>query len=303
VTPAVLSSSQLPWIDTHAHLDAAELGLAAASKKNRQSPGVGGAFLAIQNVAIGVLPAVERSNWQTVRGLAEDVNWGYGLGIHPMYTPQASADDLVALSHELAQHANEPRCVCVGEVGLDLFVPQLKAGAAIEWQIHCYREQLKLAKKHALPVVLHVRRSADLLLHELRRINVPGGIAHAFNGSAQQAHAFVDLGFKLGFGGAMTFPRALQLRELARTLPMEAIVLETDSPDIPPQWLYVDAERRAAGVAQGINTPAQLPRIGAVLAELRGSSIEAVAQATARNALAALPKLQGLLRDAVVQAN
>jgi TatD DNase family protein len=119
-----------------------------------------------------------------------------------------------------------------------------------------------------------------------------GGIAHAFNGSLQQAQAFIDLGFKLGFGGALTFERALQLRRLATELPLSAIVLETDAPDIPPHWLYSTAEQRAAGQPQGRNEPAELPRIAQVLADLRGISLEELAAVTVANARAALPRLQ-----------
>lgn len=142
---------------------------------------------------------------------------------------------------------------------------------------------------------MHVRRSADQLLKGLREIAVSGGIAHAFNGSLQQAQQFVDRGFALGFGGAMTYERATQLRHLASSLPLDALVLETDAPDIPPHWLYVTAEQRAAGVPQGINSPAELPRIGAVLAGLRGIEPDALAHATAHNARRVLPKLAGLL--------
>ena len=110
-----------------------------------------------------------------------------------------------------------------------------------------------------------------------------GGIAHAFNGSLQQAQMFIDLGFKLGFGGALTYARALQLRRLAVELPLSALVLETDAPDIPPHWLYVTAEQREAGTAQGRNTPDQVPRIAQVLAELRGVSVEEVREVTTRN--------------------
>jgi len=163
-----------------------------------------------------------------------------------------------------------------------------------ERQWHFYVEQLKLARRHGLPVILHVRRSADQLLKGLRQVGVSGGIAHAFNGSAQQAQAFIDLGFALGFGGAMTFERATALRELARTLPLDALVLETDAPDIPPQWLYRTAEARANGQPQGRNTPAQLPRIAQVLAQLRGIGPEALAQASTRNAQRVLPGLERL---------
>ncbi len=121
------------------------------------------------------------------------------------------------------------------------------------------------------------------------------GIAHAFNGSLQQAQAFVALGFKLGFGGALTFERARQLRRLAATLPLSALVLETDAPDMPPHWLYRSAAERASGWPQGRNTPAELPRIAATVAELRGTTPALLAEATTRNALEALPRLRALL--------
>ena len=124
---------------------------------------------------------------------------------------------------------------------------------------------------------------------------MPGGIAHAFNGSEQQARAFVALGFKLGFGGALTFERALQLRRLAQCLPLESIVLETDAPDIPPQWLYRTAAERQADPSAGTpNEPAQLPRIAQTLAALRGMGLAEVAASTWAQAEAALPRLRAL---------
>jgi TatD DNase family protein len=155
-----------------------------------------------------------------------------------------------------------------------------------------YTAQLELAQRHQLPVILHVRRSADWLLQGLRKTRVTGGIAHAFNGSLQQAQTFIALGFKLGFGGALTYERALQLRRLATELPLSALVLETDAPDIPPHWLYRTAEQRAAGQPQGRNEPAELPRIAQVLADLRGISLDELAAVTTANARAALPRLQ-----------
>jgi TatD DNase family protein len=117
------------------------------------------------------------------------------------------------------------------------------------------------------------------------------GIAHAFNGSIEQAQRLVGAGLKLGFGGAFTYERALQLRRLATELPLEALVLETDAPDMPPHWLYATAAARAAGQAQDRNSPQQLPRIGAALAVLRGITPEAMAQASTTNAVSALPRL------------
>ena len=275
------------WIDTHAHLDAPEFATdRSAMRQAARAAGVGHC----------VIPAVERANWVAVRELAHAQGDSYCLGIHPLCVPQAQESDLAALDAELAQHRDDPRLVAVGEIGLDFLVPSLCEPAMRERQEFFYAAQLRLVRAHGLPVVLHVRRSADRLLKYLRAVGQGGhrwsGIAHAFNGSQAQAMAFVALGLKLGFGGALTYERAMQLRRLARDLPLEALVLETDSPDIPPHWLYVNAAQRAAGQAQGRNSPAELPRIAQVLAELRGISLDALAQAMQANACAALPRLQ-----------
>ena len=191
-----------------------------------------------------------------------------------------------ALTEQASQQGTQvgQRLVAIGEIGLDFFVPQLQQGVLREKQEYFYSEQLKLAREFSLPVLLHVRRSQDIILKYLRRITVPGGIAHAFNGSFQQAQTFIDLGFKLGFGGAMTFPRALQIRRLASELPIESIVLETDAPDISPAWLH-----------PARNTPDQIPRIGQVLSELRAMPLADVAAVTSANACAALPRLSASL--------
>ena len=276
------------WIDTHCHLDAAEFHADAPAVRARaRQAGVG--RLVIPGVAVG--------NFQTVRELAHQNGDAYALGIHPLYVAQSVDADLATLAAELAFRLDDPRLVAVGEIGLDFFVPELQLSPLREKQEMFYRAQLLLARRHDLPVILHVRRSADRLLKHLRELAPPGGwhgIAHAFNGSAQQAQAFIDLGLKLGFGGAMSFEAARQIRQLATELPLQALVLETDSPDIPPQWLYQSAEARAAGAPQGRNEPAELPRIAQVLAGLRGMPIEALARACAVNALAALPRLSQL---------
>ncbi len=269
----------MTWIDTHCHLDAAEFGADRNAVVSRARAA---------GVKQLVLPAVARNNFDTVRALAHEHGLAYALGIHPLCVNDAAESDLAALREALAAHRHDPRLVAVGEIGLDHFVPGLDQTKAE----HFYAEQLKLAQAAGLPVILHVRRSADALLKHLRRIPVCG-IAHAFNGSQQQADTFVAMGFKLGFGGAMTFERALQIRRLAQQLPAEALVLETDAPDIPPHWLYRSAEQRAAGeVAR--NEPAELPRIAATLAELRGWTLAQTAQVCAANAWAALPRLAAL---------
>ena len=274
------------WIDTHCHLDAPEFSADVAAVRARA---------AAKNVAICVIPAVEASAFEGVRALAHAGGDAYALGIHPLYVERAHDEDLLRLDEALTRHAGDPRLVAVGEIGLDYFVPELAApGRLRERQAHFYREQLKLARRHGLPVIVHVRRSVDQVLKGLRDIGVAGGIAHAFNGSRQQADAFLGMGFKLGFGGAVTYDRATRLRALATELPADAIVMETDAPDIPPHWLYATAEQRAAGAPQGRNEPAELPRIAGEVARLRGVSSDEWAATTTANALAALPRLARL---------
>jgi TatD DNase family protein len=217
------------------------------------------------------------------------------LGIHPLYVPQAPESDLNVLDQALRDHVQDPHLVAVGEIGLDFFVPQLCTPDMRDKQLYFYKAQLQLAAHHQLPVILHVRRSADQLLKGLRTHQPMGGIAHAFNGSAQQADSFLELGFKLGFGGAVTYERAQQLRRLATELPISALVLETDAPDIPPHWLYTTAADREQGKPQGRNEPAELPRIAKVVADLRGISLDVLQAATLANACSALPKLRALL--------
>lgn len=260
------------WIDTHCHLDAAEFG---------GDPGAIARAAGQGGVSHIVIPAIARDNFAIVRDLAGmHANCAYALGIHPIYVPQAAEDDLDNLRAAVADAMNDPKFVAVGEIGLDFFIPGLCDGVLREKQEFFYSEQLKIARDAGLPVLLHVRRSQDIILKYLRRIDVPGGIAHAFNGSFQQAEEFIRRGFKLGFGGAMTFPRALQIRRLASTVDENALVLETDAPDISPAWLHPQR-----------NSPEELPRIGQALAELRGTSAERIAELTSRNARNALPRL------------
>ncbi len=278
------------WIDTHCHLDASEFGDTTVLVRARA---------AANGVVHCVIPAVRPANFDAVRLLAHESGDSYALGIHPLCVKEAAESDLSSLREHLARDIGDPRLVAVGEIGLDFFVPELCASPLREKQEHFYLQQLKLAREFNLPVILHVRRSADRLLKHLRTIAQNGqnwrGIAHAFNGSDVQAREFIKLGFKLGFGGAVTFERALQLRSLAVNLPLGAIVIETDSPDIPPKWLYKTVAERRTGQLQLSNEPAQLPRIAAAVAALRGIPLESLAAATQANAIAALPRLGALL--------
>ncbi len=257
--PGCYNSGML--IDTHCHLDAAEFD----ADRDRVAAAAHAA-----GVEVMVVPAVERANFDAVlRCCAQYSGCRAALGIHPLFVGRAQPDDLEILRDNVGRE----RPVAIGEIGLDFFVADFDPAL----QERYFVEQLKIAREFDLPVLLHIRRAQDAILKQLRRIGVKGGIAHAFNGSRQQAEVFIQLGFKLGFGGAMTYPRATRLRELAATLPLESIVLETDAPDIPP--VFAARER---------NSPEYLPRIAQTLAELRGIGVDVVASATSANARAVL---------------
>ncbi len=249
------------FIDTHSHFDAAEFDADRDAEYARARAA---------GVAVQIVPAVSTDNFAGVAATcARYPGCLPAWGLHPMVVGVHQPDDLDALRAQVSAQ----RPVALGEIGLDFFV----RGLDPDRQEYFYAEQLKIARDHDLPVLLHCRKSSDPLLKHLRKIRVPGGIAHAFNGSAQQAAEFIKLGFKLGFGGAFTWPRANHLRRLAVELPLSAIVLETDSPDIPPVW-----------IGRGRNAPGELPRIAQTLAGLRGIPLDTVAQATTQNAIDAL---------------
>ena len=269
------------WVDTHCHLDAPEFArnlsefIHAAAKNNVQAI---------------LLPAVKASDCPQVRELTNQYSQQipglvYTLGIHPLYTNQAIEGDIAVLEQEISSSLSDPRFVGIGEIGLDYFVENLDPHK----QEYFFNAQLDLAQKFQLPVVLHVRRSQDAILKALRCRKIPGGIAHAFNGSFQQAEQFIDLGFKLGFGGSATYERALQIRRLLVELPIDSIVTETDSPDIPPAWL------REEGIA--FNEPAFLPRIARQLAAIRGVNEVEFSTAVWRNALQVFPRWAALCAD------
>lgn len=269
------------WIDTHCHLDAPEFA--------KNLPEVIRTALD-NNVQAILLPAVKAADCQAVRALANQHSQQipglvYTLGIHPLYTNQAQEGDIPILEQEISQSLSDPRFVGIGEIGLDYFVEGLDPHK----QEHFFNVQLDLAQQFQLPVILHVRRSQDAILKALRRRKIPGGIAHAFNGSFQQAEQFIELGFKLGFGGAATYERALQIRRLLTELPLDSIVTETDAPDIPPAWL------RGEGIA--FNGPGFLPRIARMLASIRGINEADFAAAVWRNAMRVLPRWSALCAD------
>jgi TatD DNase family protein len=252
-------------IDTHCHLDATEFDADRADVMARARAAAVGCI---------IVPSVERANFGAVSSLCREYpECRAAYGIHPIYVGRAEEGDLVALRDAVMRE----RPVAVGEIGLDQFVDDRDDLR----QEFFFVEQLKLAREFDLPVLLHVRRAVDPVLKQLRRIRVVGGIAHAFNGSRQQAEEFIKLGFKLGFGGAMTYAKALRIRALAADLPLDAIVLETDAPDIPPVWL-----------AGSRNEPAEMKKILEVFAGLRNLTTAVAAAAVEQNVRDLFPSLR-----------
>lgn len=261
-------------LDTHCHLDASEFDLDRDVMIKRAS---------LKGVDGVLIPAVRAADFESVKELAHQASQQmpatvYTLGIHPIYTPEAKKTDIDLLRHAIEQSLDDPRFVGIGEIGLDYFLPELDP----HHQAFFFEAQLDLAEEFNLPVIMHVRRSQDAIIKALKSRKISGGIAHAFNGSFQQAENFIKLDFVMGFGGAMTHDRALQIRRLAKELPAESIVIETDSPDIPPVWLAKSEHPR--------NEPGELPQISSVLAELRGDLIEHTQHICAENALRVIPR-------------
>lgn len=248
-------------IDTHCHLDANEFSLDRTTVcETAQALGVD---------AI-IVPAIHPQNFQAVTQCCQTYPICYpAYGTHPLYAEHVP-DSVKKLQQQLVTAmASDLPPVAIGEIGLDYFVD----GVNYEAQRTLFNAQLDIAREFELPVLLHVRRAVDAVLQAIKRSGVRSGIAHAFNGSLQQAEAFIQLGFKLGFGGAMTYERATKLRHLAQNLPLEAIVLETDAPDMAPRW-----------IPHQRNAPAHLPRIAEELAKLRGQEIGEIARITHENA-------------------
>lgn len=252
-------------IDTHCHLDADEFStdLTAVHAQARRC-----------GVTHYIIPGVRAAGFARQKEILARLPGTYAAyGIHPLFVAQTGGEDLPAL-RAMLQHEHP---VAVGEIGLDFYLPQ----ADREQQMDFFVTQLQLAREFDLPVILHSRHAVEASLQTLQRHRVRGGVAHAFNGSRQQADAFIALGFKLGFGGALTHPGSRRIRALAAALPLSAMVLETDAPDIAPVWLQ-----------GGRNSPAQLPRIAAELAQLRQMPTDALIAQCDANARAVFPALE-----------
>ncbi len=248
------------WIDTHTHFDFSVFDdTRHADWEKAQSLGVSKQFV------MSIAP----SNFAKVEQLANEFDGTFfALGIHPMFIASLNLEMAVMqLKHAIEKNLNNPNFIGIGEIGLD-------GAIDVDWgrQIDFFVAQLKLAKHYDLPVFLHIRKAQDHILKYSKRFQIQRGIAHAFNGSEQQANQFMKQGFKLGFGGAFTFERAKNLRRLIKTLPIEAFVLETDSPDMSPVW----NDRKT-------NYSYHLPRIAEQFADLRGICTDKLAKQLENN--------------------
>jgi TatD DNase family protein len=249
--------------DTHCHIDVPEFAADRDAVLARTRAA---------GVSRMVVPAIDAAGWPELVALCRREEGLFpALGMHPIYIERHRDEHVDQLRHWIERE----RPVAIGEIGLDFFIEETDR----ERQQAIFEAQLALAEACRLPVLLHVRKAHDQVLQILKRFNLPGGIAHAFNGSLPQAEQYLALGFSFGFGGMLTYERSSKIRKMAKTLPLESIVLETDAPDMTPASHH--GER---------NSPEYLPEVAQHLAALRGQEAAEVAASTTANAL----KLFGL---------
>ena len=245
-------------IDTHCHIDVEEFDADRAAVIARAKS---------NGVHQFVIPGIYRDQWPRLLAMcAADIQLRPALGLHPVYLEKHRPDD----TKNLAAWVERELPIAIGEIGLDYAIKALDR----DRQLRLFEDQLEVAKAFDLPVLLHVRKAHDEVLYALRKQQISAGICHAFNGSLQQAENYIDLGFKLGFGGMLTYQRSRKLRSLAAKLPLNAIVLETDAPDLT-----------VASHQYQRNSPEYLPEVLSALSEVRHEELEAIAAATTANAV------------------
>ncbi|MDH1868451.1 TatD family hydrolase [Pseudomonas chengduensis] len=249
-------------IDTHTHLDFPDFDADRDEVLTRSRA------LGVQRL---VVLGVYQANWQRLWQLVEeDESLHAAFGLHPVYLDEHHPQHLLELRDWLGKLAGHRKLCAVGEFGLDYYLEQLDR----QRQQTLFEAQLNLAAEFELPALLHVRRAHAATIATLKRFRLArGGIIHAFAGSYEEAREYIKLGFRLGLGGAATWPQANRLRKVVAQLPLEAIVLETDSPDMAPA---MHPKQR--------NSPEYLTVICAELAALRGMTAEELATASSRNA-------------------
>jgi TatD DNase family protein len=248
-------------VDTHTHLDCEEFDADRQEMLSRAR---------LAGVRRMLVMGITREHWGRLWQLvASEPGLYAALGLHPVYLDQHRPDHLAQLHALLTEHRADPRLCAIGEIGLDYFVTELDRGQ----QRHYLEAQLELAREFELPVLLHVRRAHADMISTLKRFRLPrAGIVHAFAGSIEEAREYIRLGFRLGLGGAPTWPQATRLHRVVAALPAEAIVLETDAPDMAPSF---HAYQR--------NSPELLPGICEHIAAIRGESTETLARRALHN--------------------
>lgn len=227
------------------------------------------------------------SNLEEARRCAYKYDQAYACGIHPLYIGYSWKEDLTALEAFLEEHREDPRLAAVGECGLDF---SAACSVPHDVQEEVFSTQLKLARKYGLPLSLHGREAMDIVLKYIRRLPPQLGIIHAFNGSMAQAQAFLQNGFKLGYGGAMSYDGSKRIRKILSELPDDAWVLETDCPDMPPSWgaRRKQREPRKRPCGHGL--------LRRVAAGLRNTTIEEIlGNRSIQNTLKAIPKFGVLI--------
>ena len=253
------NAKPLELIDSHCHLDFPEFDENREALINE---------CAAKGVKKFIVPGVTADTWSRLKKVANDYSSIYpAYGLHPYFLAEHKLEHVEALKVFIQ---NNPS-IAIGEIGLDYYLKNLDRN----FQQKLLLAQLALANELNLPVILHVRKAHDDVLSFLKQFSLVGGTVHAFNGSFQQAEQYLKLGFKLGFGGAMTFERARHLRQLVSDLPLEAIVLETDAPDMRP-----------ANYSQEINTPLTVLTVFRQICKLRRETPQQIANQMTANTCA-----------------
>ncbi|MGM0430198.1 MAG: TatD family hydrolase [Pseudomonadota bacterium] len=217
------------------------------------------------NVERFMVPGVSAEQWPRLQQLAEQFSsWRFALGLHPWFIGKHSLNQIDEL--EKALDKPKERLLAVGEIGLDA-----TCGDS-ELQRKLFIEQLKLARQYRLPTIIHHRKTLETTHPLLKQYGSESGVIHAFSGSYQQAMKFVDCGYKLGVGGVITYTRAKKTREAIAKVPVSALVLETDSPDMP-----------VCGYQGQRNEPARIAKVLDVLVDLRSMSKESLSETLWQN--------------------
>lgn len=260
-----MTYSRLAWFDSHCHFDF------PVFDQNRASIWQHACDYGVRGLMV---PGITRQQGEQLAGFCQNHPWLYACGLHPYFLSHHEERDL----DWLAQRSRQSGAVAVGEIGLDWLLAKKSDDEtqhkALQW--HYFQAQVDIARTARLPLILHVRGAHDEVASYLRRCAFShGGVVHAFSGSVQQGKAYLELGFKLGIGGAMTHPGARKLRKTIKTLPLQSWLLETDAPDMRPAFF--------PGNMKPGNQPVAVPLLGYWLAAWLQCDATVIAAALQQN--------------------